>query len=32
MLKFILGVMIGAFIGIALMCILQVSKSSDERY
>lgn len=30
MIKFILGFLIGTFIGIALMCLLQVAKDGDE--
>lgn len=30
MFKFLLGVFIGAIIGIGLMCILQVAKEEDE--
>jgi gas vesicle protein len=30
MFKFLLGIFIGAIIGIGLMCILQVAKEEDE--
>ena len=30
MIKFILGLFIGTFIGIALMCLVQVAKDGDE--
>lgn len=31
MLRFLIGFIIGAYVGIALMCILQVSKESEEK-
>ncbi|MDO4382382.1 MAG: DUF3789 domain-containing protein [Clostridia bacterium] len=30
MIKFIIGLIIGAFIGIGLMCLLQVSKEDEQ--
>ena len=30
MIKFVLGLFIGAFIGISLMCLLQVAKDDEE--
>lgn len=30
MIKFMLGVLVGAFLGIALMCLVQVAKGDDE--
>lgn len=30
MIKFLLGLFIGAFIGITIMCILQVAKDGEE--
>lgn len=30
MIKFLLGLFIGTFIGITIMCILQVSKDNEE--
>lgn len=31
MIKFLLGLFIGTFMGIAIMCLLQVAKESDKR-
>lgn len=31
MIKFLIGFIIGTYVGIVLMCILQVSKESEER-
>lgn len=30
MIKFILGLLLGTFLGIGIMCILQVSKDGEE--
>ncbi len=30
MIKFIIGLFLGAFIGIGIMCLLQVAKDGDE--
>ena len=30
MIAFVLGVFVGAFIGIALMCLLQIGKDTNE--
>lgn len=30
MIKFILGVLLGTFLGIGLMCLLQVAKEDEE--
>lgn len=30
MIKFILGLLLGAFLGIGLMCLLQVAKGENE--
>lgn len=31
MIEFLIGLLIGAFIGITLMCILQVAKDEEEK-
>lgn len=30
MISFIVGLIVGSFIGIALMCLMQISKENDE--
>lgn len=30
MIKFLIGVFIGTFVGIGLMCLMQVAKDNDE--